>query len=432
MNKFIRYQNWVILAVLLASITQSTAANGQTTNDKSTSTSYKVGLGRLWVNVAKWQWQLKKKNEPIPSFDSSSVEKFRLAVAKGNPAGLHSLYNAVLVKLPNESYYGVSNEEFIQALELVLHKKTEFSSDQVNNIVFKLKELDAGKPAELVSASHKAINQSVLSRSKTDINTPTIAVDSEAHESREQNVSILEALKRANADNEELRFHRNVLAIVAALTVLTLIGNVVWSYRRASKVTSKQSMSTATHTGLSSTHKGSSDFTKVKFEKDLTDERRRYNQLLEEYNGLKTRYERTDTNTDLESQKSIPSTTSMTTNLPPVVPAQPSTPPLFVQFADKPENRYLTRLYPDSEAYRPLLIRFSSDPSVSEAHFEFNPAADQFFFTHNGVDQLTGTFTYSPPDWVKNPQTIRTIASGRLRRDETGWLIDKPAQIEIC
>jgi hypothetical protein len=88
-------------------------------------------------------------------------------------------------------------------------------------------------------------------------------------------------------------------------------------------------------------------------------------------------------------------------------------------------------LYPDSEAYRPLLIRFSTDPSVTEASFEFNPAADQFFFTHNGVDQLTGTFTYSPPDWLKNPQTIRTLVRGRLRRDGTGWLVDEPAQIEI-
>jgi hypothetical protein len=438
-----------MMVILLINITQSTTANGQITNGKSHSASHKVTLGRLWVNVAKWQWQIKKKGEPIPSFDSSSVNKFRLSVVNGNPAGLYSLYNTVQAKLPKNSYYDVSNEEFIQALGFVLRKKAEFSSDEINNIISKLKELDASKLEELTNATNKAINQSNLTKSNTSLDSPTDAASSEAHKSQEHYASNLEALELAKEENDKLKeendkliLHRKALAIIASLTIMALIGSVIWFNRRTSNFGLMQDIAGTTHTKQSATQEGGSSFATAKLEKDLSNEQQRYNQLLAEFNNLKARYERTGTNSDLGIAKPMPNTinttidslsvvpaqtntpllsepfvvpsiTSTTKSSPSVVPAQPNTLLLTIKFADKPENRYLTRLYPDSEAYRPLLIRFSSDPSVSEADFEFNPAADQFFFTHNGVDQLMGTFNYSPPDWLK---TLKQ--SARLNVDD--------------
>lgn len=421
------------MVVLLASIMQWTAASGQTPiHGKSTSEPRHVGLAKMWVNVAKWRWQLTKKNEPMPSFDSTSVEGFRrslqVADSDGNPAGLYTLYNNVLQKLGRKGYDGVNEEAFVVALEDVLRAKKTISATDTEIIIAKLHSLGTGSTGLKVESPNTAKPQNSKSDDFDESPTQT-EVDNDSSQRSDSNEILL---KQTLASNESLSLYCKLLGggIVILAIALAVLASLLWRNARSSGSSANSKKADNSNQRSSSKPSWSDYEENVKLKQDLLAERKRCAEQLKELNELKDHNIQSDkvSSTSPEKVNSTSNTIASQTLSTP----QAIQPALTVQFADKPENRYLTRLYPDSEAYRPLLIHFSTDPSVSEARFEFNPAADQFFFTHNGVDQLTGTFTYSPPDWLKNPQTIRTIASGRLRRDETGWLVDKPAQIEIC
>ena len=380
----------------------------------------------MWVNVAKWMWRLKKKNKPMPSFDSTSVESFRRSLKSadtdGNPANIHTLYNNVLEKLGRSGYDGVKDEEFIFALEEVLQTKRNIKAADTEFIIAKLHSLSKTE----ISLDSPSIN---TSETQVLVNTDSAQLLTQAEGSDD---SPQRSLKQVLASNKSLSLYCKLLggAVVILTMALAILASLLWEKRRTSG-TSPESNKAIASENRSSSNSSWADSQEIgRLKQELLAEKMKYAEQSKEINELKARDNQHSKVNSTSPDRTTPSSNTVSPQIISTPQAIPSA--ITVQFADKPENRYLTRLYPDSEAYRPLLIRFSADPSVSEARFEFNPAADQFFFTHNGVDQLTGTFAYSPPDWLKNPQTIRTLVPGRLRRDGTGWFVDAPAQIEIC